>query len=110
VLEHDDSEPQDMTRRSDTPATDAMKGDGDAFPGRVGSGESDQYAGIERRINPHRDDERADWETIALRRIARRVELMPAAGATSSSASVDHGWEEAAVSALRRRLGELKSG
>lgn len=87
-----------------------MKGGGDASSGRMGPDESGQYAGIERRVNPHRDDERADWETIALRRIARRVELMPAAGVTSGATGADLGWEEAAVNALRRRLGELKSG
>ncbi len=87
-----------------------MKGDGDALSGRLGADDAGLSARTERRANPHREDERADWETIALRRIARRVELMPAVGEPSRSAPVDHGWEEAAVNALRRRLGELKSG
>jgi len=99
-----------MTRRMDPSTTDAMKGGHDTSSGRLGSGDTAPYAGTERRDNPHREDERADWETIALRRIARRVELMPATGATSPGQSADYGWEEAAVNALRRRLGELKSG
>lgn len=110
MVAYDDGEQPTMTRRMEPSATDALKGEQDTTSGRLGAGDAEPYSGIERRVNPHRDDERADWETIALRRIARRVELMPSASGPSRSTPVDHGWEEAAVNALRRRLGELKSG
>jgi hypothetical protein len=47
---------------------------------------------------------RADWESIALRRVARRVETLAPTG--NGKAPADLGWEARALANLRRRLKE----
>ena len=71
--------------------------------------ESGRYAGVERRQRPRHGTEPTDWETIALKRVAHRVQSLSADNDSSLRPSLDHGWEEVAVLALRRRLRELKS-
>lgn len=43
-----------------------------------------------------------DWESIALRRVARRVETLP----DSPPHGDDFGWEEAVIEKLRERLAD----
>ena len=45
-------------------------------------------------------DADASWETIALQRVARRVEGLP----ETPTEADDFGWEEAVLEKLRRRL------
>ncbi len=45
-------------------------------------------------------DERANWETIALNRVARRVEDLP----VTPPEADDFGWEEGVLEKLRQRL------
>ena len=52
----------------------------------------------ERRREERHDVE--DWESIALRRVARRVESLP----DSPPHADDFGWEEAVLDNLRKRL------
>lgn len=48
------------------------------------------------------------WETIVLRRVAQRVESLSGEAEAATGPAADHGWEEAALLALRRRVRELK--
>jgi hypothetical protein len=43
-----------------------------------------------------------DWESVALRRVARHVESLPTA---DDAVDEDYGWEEAALEKLRRHVG-----
>lgn len=52
------------------------------------------------RRKEDRHDEAEDWESIALRRVARRVENLP----ESPPHADDFGWEEAVLDNLRKRL------
>lgn len=52
----------------------------------------------DRRKEERHDAE--DWESIALRRVARRVESLP----DSPPHADDFGWEEAVLENLRKRL------
>jgi hypothetical protein len=64
---------------------------------------------IEDRHAPSRDDsDAADWETIVLRRMADRVNSLSGGPDSLADPSRDHGWEQAALLALRRRVRQLK--
>jgi hypothetical protein len=54
----------------------------------------------ERRKEERQDDDTDDWETIALRRVARRVESLP----ESPPHADDFGWEEGVLDNLRKHL------
>ena len=54
----------------------------------------------ERRKEERQDDATEDWESIALRRVARRVETLP----ESPPHADDFGWEEAVLDNLRKHL------
>jgi len=67
-------------------------------------------ASVERRRQPRTDADASDWETIALRRVARHVESLSDDLDLPSDPLHDRGWEEAVLHALRRRIRDLKSG
>jgi hypothetical protein len=68
-----------------------------------------EYTGVERRRQSRQNAVPADWETIALQRVAGHVEsLLPGDGSSPNPVEA-HGWEQAALLALRRRLRQLKS-
>jgi hypothetical protein len=48
------------------------------------------------------------WETIVLRRVARRVESLSGGAESVTGDGQGHGWEEAALLALRRCVRELE--
>lgn len=52
------------------------------------------------RRKEERQPDAEDWESIALRRVARRVEALP----ESPPHADDFGWEEAVLENLRKRL------
>ena len=79
------------------------------MPKRQQSPGSGKYTGVERRRQTRQGVELADWETIALRRVAHRVESLLPGDGSSADPWRDHGWEQAALVALRRRLREMKS-
>jgi hypothetical protein len=68
----------------------------------------DQVPGADRRDQHREALDSASWETIVLRRVAQRVESLSAGTDAATGAAVEHGWEEAALAALRRRVRELK--
>ena len=54
------------------------------------------------RRKEERTDEAEDWESIALRRVARRVETLP----ESPPHADDFGWEEPVLDNLRKHLAD----
>ena len=58
----------------------------------------------ERRKQPRTTSLESDWESIALRRVASRVESLP-----GPQAPGDFGWEEAVLRNLRQRLKDRRS-
>ena len=55
---------------------------------------------------PKPNDERfaSDWESVALRRVAARVEQLPAL----PDEAEDFGWEASVLEKLRKRLNEVE--
>ena len=49
----------------------------------------------------------ADWESVALSRVAARVEELPALPALPAEAE-DFGWEASVLEKLRKRLNEVE--
>jgi hypothetical protein len=74
-------------------------------PSRQQPDELDRNAPVERRQQPRGDVDTMDWEAKVLKRIERHVESLSA----NPTAQVDplngHGWEEASILALTRRVG-----
>jgi hypothetical protein len=70
---------------------------------------SGRGARIERRLQARESADSTDWETIVLRRVARRVTSLTGDPNTQLDPSDDRGWEESALLALRRGVRELKS-
>lgn len=66
-------------------------------------------ASTERRHQARDDEDSTNWETIALRRVARHVESLSGDPDSPADPSHDRGWEEAALRALRRRIQGLRS-
>lgn len=67
--------------------------------------ESGPPAGGERRARPRSATASGDWESIALRRVARRVQsLGTEEQALEPAEAPGYGWEDAALRNLRRRL------
>jgi hypothetical protein len=64
----------------------------------------------ERRKKPRAPSTRGDWESITLRRVARRVESLPAGedaarpGPSAEEPRAPFGWEETVLRNLRQRL------
>jgi hypothetical protein len=46
-----------------------------------------------------------DWEAKVLKRVERHVESLSAKPTSQADTSNGHGWEEASILALRRRVG-----
>lgn len=62
-------------------------------------------SGGERRARERSAPSSGDWESIALRRVARRVQSLGTEEQASEPAeSPEFGWEDAALRNLRRRL------
>jgi hypothetical protein len=78
-------------------------------PNRQKHKESNRGACIERREQPRAETDPTDWETIALRRVARHVESLSGDPDSPADPLHDCGWEEAALLALRRRIRDFKS-
>jgi len=70
--------------------------------------ESTRDANRERRQQPREDDDSMNWESIVLKRVARRVNSLSSDADSSLEPSRDRGWEEAALLAIRRRIGDFK--
>ena len=71
------------------------------------SNRKDNPAGpiVERRMRDRPDGSAGDWESIALRRVARRVQSLTVDGlAPQPDESPEYGWEDAALRNLSRRL------
>jgi hypothetical protein len=68
----------------------------------------DQVPVADRRDHVSGSLDSEGWETIVLRRVARRVELLSSDADSPGSERQDHGWEQAALRALRRRVRELE--
>ena len=72
-------------------------------------GESSRDVLVERRQQPRGGADSTDWETIALKRVERHVELLSRDLDSSQEGPSESGWEETVLLALRRRLRDLKS-
>jgi hypothetical protein len=62
---------------------------------------------VEERRDVCRSSPRSeDWETIALQRVARKIEALTAGGAGGADGPTpaDYGWEEPVLHNLKRRL------
>jgi len=70
--------------------------------------EPDQVPVADRRDQPRGSLDSDSWETIVLRRVARRVESLSNDAESAAGGPQDHGWEQAALLALRRRVRELE--
>ncbi len=70
--------------------------------------ELDQVPGTDRRDRPRGTLDSDSWETIVLRRVAQRVKSLSGDAESATVDGQDHGWEEAALLALRRRVRELE--
>lgn len=86
-------------------------GQGDSVPmsNPQKPGESSGDVPVERRRRPRGGANSTDWETIALKRVERHVELLSGDHDSSLDGPSDSGWEETVLLALRRRLRDLKS-
>jgi hypothetical protein len=71
------------------------------------TGQPDQVLVADRRDQPPGSLDSDSWETIVLRRVARRVESLSSVAESAAGDPQDHGWEQAALLALRRRVREL---
>jgi hypothetical protein len=80
------------------------------MPDRPKPEPANRDARIERRRQPRTEADSSDWETIALRRVARHVESLSHGPDSPADPLHDRGWEEAALQALRRRIRDLKPG
>jgi len=70
--------------------------------------EPDQVPVADRRDQQRGSLDSDSWETIVLRRVARRVESLSSDAESATGDPQDHGWEQAALLALRRRVRELE--
>jgi len=81
----------------------------DPVPNRRKPEEPNCSARVERRRQARGDVDSMDWETIALRRVERRVESLAAAPDSPLDPPGEAGWEEGVLIALRRRMRDLKA-
>lgn len=59
---------------------------------------------VERRKRPRPGDDSSNWEAIALRRVAERVQSLSRDGRSAAGEFVAESWEDAAVRVLERHL------
>jgi len=72
---------------------------------RQSAKESPGSARVERRLHARGTVDSRDWETKVVRRVERHVESLSGKPRSQSDAPDAKGWEEAALLALRRRIG-----
>ena len=75
------------------------------MPSRRKPDELGHDAPIERRRQPRGNVDTMDWEAKVLKRVERHVESLSAKPTSQADTSNGHGWEEASILALRRRVG-----
>jgi hypothetical protein len=79
------------------------------MPNRQDPKKSNRGAPVERRQQPRGDADSLDWETIALKRVERHVELLSGNPNSPLNAPNEFGWEDTAFRALQRRMRDLKA-
>jgi hypothetical protein len=79
-------------------------------PSRQTPDEPNHNAPVERRRQPRGNVDTMDWEAKVLKRVERHVESLSANPTAQVGPLNEHGWEEASILALRRRVGRQTLG
>lgn len=85
-------------------------GESHPVPSRQKPDESDHNPPIERRRQPRGNVDTMDWEAKVLKRVERHVESLSANPTAQVGTLNEHGWEQASILALRRRVGHQEPG